>query len=189
MKKLVVLLSVVFVLLISGCTGYKTDPTPPYPQQTTEPTVQPTSPPQLCIQVITPAQDPVSGECRDFSTPCDVPEGWVAGCAPAAEKNVTATILVGENATLTLNGVEHIVKFLGAESSIEAAMQVDRFGTVYLKGRLLNVTGNKGKIGVYVDSITVRPAVTRETSVTVTLVDLNATFGGTAPTPTTASGY
>jgi len=29
-----------------------------------------------CIQVITPARNPETGEVRDFPTPCDVPEGW-----------------------------------------------------------------------------------------------------------------
>lgn len=32
--------------------------------------------PQVCIQVITPAKDPQTGECKEFPTPCDVPEGW-----------------------------------------------------------------------------------------------------------------
>lgn len=30
-----------------------------------------------CIQVITTAKDPISGESKDFPTPCDVPEGWI----------------------------------------------------------------------------------------------------------------
>jgi hypothetical protein len=30
----------------------------------------------VCIQVITPAQNPRTGEERDFPTPCDVPLGW-----------------------------------------------------------------------------------------------------------------
>ncbi|MDA2922804.1 DUF5667 domain-containing protein [Patescibacteria group bacterium AH-259-L07] len=30
----------------------------------------------LCIQVITPAKNPVTNQCREFPTPCDVPEGW-----------------------------------------------------------------------------------------------------------------
>jgi hypothetical protein len=35
-----------------------------------------------CLQVITPAYNPVTGECREFSTPCSVPRGWikVAAC-------------------------------------------------------------------------------------------------------------
>jgi hypothetical protein len=33
-----------------------------------------------CIQVITSAQNPETGECREFPTPCDVPPGWVGGC-------------------------------------------------------------------------------------------------------------
>ncbi|MBD3207917.1 MAG: hypothetical protein GF370_00475 [Candidatus Nealsonbacteria bacterium] len=32
--------------------------------------------PAACIQVITPAKNPNTGECRNFPTPCDVPEGW-----------------------------------------------------------------------------------------------------------------
>ena len=31
---------------------------------------------EVCIQVITPARNPQTGEVRDFPTPCDVPEGW-----------------------------------------------------------------------------------------------------------------
>jgi hypothetical protein len=35
-----------------------------------------------CTQVVTPARNPLTGECRSFPTPCDVPEGWekVASC-------------------------------------------------------------------------------------------------------------
>lgn len=32
--------------------------------------------PGACIQVISPARNPRTGECRNFATPCDVPEGW-----------------------------------------------------------------------------------------------------------------
>ncbi|MBI4153541.1 hypothetical protein HY503_00865 [Candidatus Woesebacteria bacterium] len=32
---------------------------------------------QACIQVITPAKNPATGECSEFPTPCDVPTGWV----------------------------------------------------------------------------------------------------------------
>lgn len=31
---------------------------------------------KICIQVITPAKNPKTGEIEDFPTPCDVPEGW-----------------------------------------------------------------------------------------------------------------
>ncbi|HYE22421.1 MAG TPA: hypothetical protein VD998_02405 [Verrucomicrobiae bacterium] len=30
----------------------------------------------VCIQVITPARNPFTGEIKEFPTPCDVPEGW-----------------------------------------------------------------------------------------------------------------
>jgi len=32
--------------------------------------------PEVCIQVIAPAKNPKTGECRNFPTPCDVPAGW-----------------------------------------------------------------------------------------------------------------
>lgn len=39
---------------------------------------------RVCAQVIAPAKNPRTGECREFSTPCDVPEGWkkVDRCLP-----------------------------------------------------------------------------------------------------------
>jgi hypothetical protein len=33
--------------------------------------------PQVCIQVIAPARNPLTNECRAFPTPCDVPDGWI----------------------------------------------------------------------------------------------------------------
>ena len=37
---------------------------------------------EFCIQVITPAKNPQTGECQEFATPCDMPKGWeeVAQC-------------------------------------------------------------------------------------------------------------
>jgi fibronectin type 3 domain-containing protein len=37
---------------------------------------------QECIQVITHAYNPKTGEEKDFSTPCDIPDGWIRGEAP-----------------------------------------------------------------------------------------------------------
>jgi len=55
-----------------------------------------------CIQVITPAQDPVTGKCKNFPTPCDIPAGWkkVEKCpplptAPGAETGVNPFITPG----------------------------------------------------------------------------------------------
>ncbi len=51
--------------------------------------IVPTPPPiskerEFCIQVVTPAYNPATGECYDFGTPCDVPSGWttVDECTP-----------------------------------------------------------------------------------------------------------
>lgn len=40
----------------------------------------------FCVQVITPAKNPKTGECREFSTPCAVPEGWVKVKSCAADQ-------------------------------------------------------------------------------------------------------
>jgi hypothetical protein len=32
--------------------------------------------PQACIQVISPAINPIDGVCKEFPTPCDIPAGW-----------------------------------------------------------------------------------------------------------------
>ena len=34
-----------------------------------------------CVQVIAPARNPLTGECRAFPTPCDVPDGWITTSA------------------------------------------------------------------------------------------------------------
>jgi len=34
------------------------------------------SDPSLCIQVITPARNRITGEIKNFPTPCAVPAGW-----------------------------------------------------------------------------------------------------------------
>ena len=32
--------------------------------------------PQACIQIISPAINPIDGTCKEFPTPCDIPAGW-----------------------------------------------------------------------------------------------------------------
>ncbi len=36
---------------------------------------------QICIQIIANAKNPATGVCQEFSTPCDVPKGWIMGCS------------------------------------------------------------------------------------------------------------
>lgn len=46
-----------------------------------------------CAQVITPAENPSTGECQEFPTPCDVPTGWtvVDACEDEPEPTPTPT--------------------------------------------------------------------------------------------------
>jgi hypothetical protein len=40
--------------------------------------IQVAAPPTAaCIQVLAPARNPLTNECRVFPTPCDVPDGWI----------------------------------------------------------------------------------------------------------------
>ena len=35
-----------------------------------------------CVQISTSSRNPATGECKEFPTPCDIPDGWLAGaCA------------------------------------------------------------------------------------------------------------
>ena len=43
----------------------------PTPTPTTTPV-----PPKDCTQVVTPAVDPTTGQCQEFTSPCEVPVGW-----------------------------------------------------------------------------------------------------------------
>lgn len=51
---------------------------------------------QACIQVITPARYLVTGEVRDFPTPCDVPEGWIPIKAEVLQETSTWQIYRNE---------------------------------------------------------------------------------------------
>lgn len=42
-----------------------------------------------CPTSSTMAQDPLSKVCAEFETPCDVPQGWMAGCPIAVPAPVT----------------------------------------------------------------------------------------------------
>ncbi len=44
---------------------------------------------RICIQVITPAKSPKTGECKNFPTPCDVPQGWNRVSRCGKDKNQT----------------------------------------------------------------------------------------------------
>ncbi|MBN2101455.1 MAG: PQQ-binding-like beta-propeller repeat protein, partial [Candidatus Aenigmarchaeota archaeon] len=57
------------------------------------------SKPKICIQVITPAKNPETGECIEYPTPCDVPQGWIKVdvCEPEppeTEKDYTILYLI-----------------------------------------------------------------------------------------------
>jgi len=47
-------------------------------------------PASSCIQVITPAQNTTTGECKSFPTPCDVPSGWTkVNSCPVLTSSIT----------------------------------------------------------------------------------------------------
>lgn len=71
------------------------------------PAARPAPVPMVCIQVIQPAKDPMSGACKEFRTPCDVPLGWVAvNACPTLpiqkEPAATGSIGTGTIATIAL---------------------------------------------------------------------------------------
>jgi uncharacterized protein YbdZ (MbtH family) len=69
-----------------------TQPKPPteFPTSTQEQPIK-------CPQVITPAKNPQTGECKEFPTPCDVPAGWqrVDKCEKYLEKEYFDIVIAG----------------------------------------------------------------------------------------------
>lgn len=67
------------------------------------------TPGSACIQVVTPAKNSTTGECREFPTPCDVPAGWkkVDSCGPTPMPRPSPTPLscTACNADLNKDGV------------------------------------------------------------------------------------
>jgi len=90
---------------------------------------------QECIQVITHAYNPATGEERDFPTPCDVLEGWIVGNAP--DNKLSYDLEDGNHALMgpLKNATVNIYSLNDLENSIEA-VQTDEYGgyTVLLDG-------------------------------------------------------
>jgi hypothetical protein len=65
-----------------------------------------------CAQVITPAQNSTTGECKDFSTPCDVPVGWnkVESC-PISSDKLTITVLSPNGGETWAKGTKQTIKW------------------------------------------------------------------------------
>ena len=77
--QIIVVILILLTALTAGSVVYYTKQIKPTPTPTPSAgSGQAPSEDEFCIQVITPARDPKTGECKDFPTPCDVPEGWEA---------------------------------------------------------------------------------------------------------------
>ncbi len=59
-----------------------------------------------CAQVITHAYNPVTGEEKDFPTPCDIPDGWIVGTPPEADTGDT-------NKTNPADTIKPVIRLLG----------------------------------------------------------------------------
>ncbi|MCC7356795.1 MAG: hypothetical protein IT410_04275 [Candidatus Doudnabacteria bacterium] len=57
-------------------TGQEVEKIQPDRNTPSKPAEEVTSDDEFCIQVITPARNPQTGDTEDFPSPCDVPEGW-----------------------------------------------------------------------------------------------------------------
>lgn len=62
---------------------------------------QPAQNSQICIQVITTAKNPQTGEIKEFPTPCDVPEGWERSSANTTNRNAIEKFPVTEYTAYT----------------------------------------------------------------------------------------
>ena len=66
----------------------------------------------ICIQVITPAVNPATNECREFPTPCDVPQGWVKvdSCPAVSEPDKYNQLIIGIIAAVAIAGLVIYIK-------------------------------------------------------------------------------
>jgi hypothetical protein len=64
-----------------------------------------------CLQVVTPAKNPTTGECKDFLTPCEVPSGWkkVNSCTKTEEQSIT--VIFPNGGEKFQQGATHQVKW------------------------------------------------------------------------------
>lgn len=69
-----VVIALLGVALI-GALFVRGTPEPAHEAAPTSPTKTETAD-RVCIQVVTPAVNPATGEIREFPTPCDVPDSW-----------------------------------------------------------------------------------------------------------------
>jgi len=64
---------VLIILAVAGSL-FLIGKTPDQAAVSPAPTITPTN--DVCIQVVTKAYNPQTGEIKDFPTPCDVPLSW-----------------------------------------------------------------------------------------------------------------
>lgn len=57
-------------------TGQEAEKVKPDRNTSPKPAEEITDDEEFCIQVITPARNPETGDTEDFPSPCDVPDGW-----------------------------------------------------------------------------------------------------------------
>jgi hypothetical protein len=97
-----------------------------------------TSTPRVCIQVITPAYNPQNPlECKEFPTPCDVPQGWI--------KTEKCPIRTPTLQTPTLQ-----TPTIQTQAIAEAKVEADDYG--FYPSSLEFTKGSKVKLYLYVRS-------------------------------------
>lgn len=85
-KSILFALLAILAVAVSGCTG-TTSP------QSEDTNTDDQNSGKLCIQVITPATNDATGECKEYPTPCDVPAGWTktGSCDVSPQSGQTQT--------------------------------------------------------------------------------------------------
>jgi YD repeat-containing protein len=69
-----------------------------------------------CTQVITHAYNPMTGEEKDYPTPCDIPDGWITGQAPDNDNDGINDILDPDDDNDGVNDLQDAFPFDAAES-------------------------------------------------------------------------
>lgn len=101
---------------------------------------------RICIQVVTTARSPYSGETKDFPTPCDVPEGWEV--VPGVYNEIPG-LDVGEpsdsgSRLINPNNPNHVSYKFTDECTVQKCTLIENRGGK--AGNFLSISGEVGSL-------------------------------------------
>jgi len=106
---------------------------------------------EVCIQIIAYAANPETGECEEFPTPCDVPEGWES-CSPT-EANTEEPAESADKPAIEENpATEEGAPTEEPDIIAEETTEPDKIYLYYFKGEMGNDCSVATKVSLPLDT-------------------------------------